>query len=95
MKINEVLVGPVLTEKATQLATSQVYIFQVTKKANKFQIKQAIEKLFSVKVAGVSIVSRVGKSKRTGKKMVVKKLPSRKLAIVKVKEGKIGLFPQS
>lgn len=84
-----------LTEKATGLANNQVYMFQVQKNANKFQVKEAVEKLYTVKVASVAIINRVGKVKKVGRRMTPKKLPSRKIAIIKVREGKISLFPQS
>ncbi len=94
MLINEVLIKPILTEKATNLVQSQVYMFEVDKKANKFQIKQALEKLYRVKTGEVKIMIRKGKEKKTGKKMQIKKMADRKIAFVKLIEGKIDLFPQ-
>jgi large subunit ribosomal protein L23 len=94
MLINKILVRPILTEKATNLVQSQVYMFEVDKKANKFQIKQALEKLYKVKTGAVKIMIRKGKEKKTGKKMIAKKMADRKIAFVKLLEGKIDLFPQ-
>lgn len=94
MLINEVLIRPILTEKATNLVQSQVYMFEVDKKANKFQIKQALEKLYKVKTGKIKIMIRKGKEKKTGKKMQIKKMADRKIAFVKLIEGKINLFPQ-
>jgi large subunit ribosomal protein L23 len=94
MLINKVLIKPILTEKATNLVQSQVYMFEVDKSANKFQIKQALEKLYKVKTGEVKIMIRKGKERKTGKKMILKKLPDRKIAFVKLTEGKIDLFPQ-
>ena len=94
MLINEVLIKPILTEKATNLVQNQVYMFEVDKKANKFQIKQALEKLYKVKTGAVKIMIRKGKEKKTGKKMKIKKTSDRKIAFVKLIEGKIDLFPQ-
>lgn len=94
MLINEVLIKPILTEKATNLVQSQVYMFEVDKKANKFQIKQALEKLYKVKTGAVKIMIRKGKAKKTGKKMKIKKTSDRKIAFIKLIEGKIDLFPQ-
>jgi len=94
MLINEVLIKPILTEKATNLVQNQVYMFEVDKRANKFQIKQALEKLYKVKTGAVKIMIRKGKEKKTGKKMRIKKMADRKIAFVKLIEGKIDLFPQ-
>jgi len=94
MLINEVLIKPILTEKATNLVQNQVYMFEVDKKANKFQIKQALEKLYKVKTGEVRIMIRKGKEKKTGKKMQIKRMADRKIAFVKLIEGKIDLFPQ-
>jgi len=94
MLINEVLIKPILTEKATNLVQNQVYMFEVDKKANKFQIKQALEKLYKVKTGKVKIMIRKGKEKKTGKKMKIKKTSDRKIAFIKLIEGKIDIFPQ-
>ncbi len=95
MNIKEVIINPVLTEKATDLAKNQVYMFSVNLKAKKPQIKTVLEKIYKVKVSSVRILIRKGKSKRSGRKMVTKKLPDRKIAYIKLKEGKIDLFPQA
>ena len=94
MLINNVLIRPILTEKATNLVQSQVYMFEVDMNANKFQIKNTLEKLYKVKTGEVKIMIRKGKAKKTGKKMKVKKMADRKIAFVKLIEGKINLFPQ-
>ena len=94
MLINEVLIKPILTEKATNLVQNQVYMFEVDKRANKFQIKQALEKLYKVKTGEIKIMIRKGKAKKVGKKMRIKKMADRKIAFVKLIEGKIDLFPQ-
>ncbi len=95
MKINELLVKPVLTEKATNLASKKVYSFEVSKKANKSQVTMAVEKIYGVKVAGVRMVIRPGKVRRIGRKMTSKKLSDRKIAYISLSEGKIDLFPQA
>ena len=94
MLINKVLIKPILTEKATNLVQNQVYMFEVDKKANKFQIKQVLEKLYKVKTGEVKIMIRKGKEKKVGKKGLLKKTADRKIAFVKLIEGKIDLFPQ-
>lgn len=94
MKINDVLIKPVLTEKATKLVTEKVYTFQVNKKASKYQLAKVVEDLYKVKVDKIRIVFRPGKVRRVGKKMSPKETSDRKIAYIYLKEGKIDLFPQ-
>lgn len=95
MKINNVIIAPVLTEKATNMTKDKVYMFEVNAKANKFQIKNILEKIYKVKVGGIRVMIRKGKPRRIGRRMVTKKLASKKIAFVKLIEGKIDLFPQA
>jgi large subunit ribosomal protein L23 len=67
------------------------YVFEVAEEANKHQIKQAVEKVFKVKVTAVNVMTVPGKTKRVGRRMVL--TPSHKKAIVTLKSGdKIELF---
>ena len=81
----DIIKGPIMTEKSSDLAKQNVITFSVDTKANKTQIKQAIEKIFNVKVESINTVNvrprkrRVGKY--TGYTSKVKK------AIVKLKDG--------
>lgn len=95
MKINQMIIQPILTEKSTFLLKNNYYLFLVNKNANKTQIKQILENLYSVKVAEIKVANRKGKTRKVGKKQSRKQLPSRKIAYVKLKSGKIDLFPQS
>jgi len=95
MKINNVLIKPVLTEKTTTLAKNNVYVFVVNLKANKDKVKEVVEKLFKVKVGVVRILIRKGKIRKTGKKMIPKKQSDRKIAFIKLEEGRINIFPQA
>jgi large subunit ribosomal protein L23 len=64
------IVRPLVTEKGTHQSTSlNAYAFQVSPKANKAQIKQAIEKIYNVKVVEVRTQTRKGKPRRAGKMM--------------------------
>ncbi|MCX7880903.1 MAG: 50S ribosomal protein L23 [Patescibacteria group bacterium] len=94
MKLNEVIISPILTEKSTSLSRKGVYLFEVNGDANKFQIKAVLEKIYPVKVEAINIGWRKGKIRRVGRKMKIKKLASKKIAFVKLKEGKIDVFPQ-
>ncbi|PIV09442.1 50S ribosomal protein L23 [Candidatus Roizmanbacteria bacterium CG02_land_8_20_14_3_00_36_15] len=95
MKINQVINRPILTEKSTSLLKNNFYMFKVDKNANKYQIKAALEKLYPVKVAEVKVVNRQGKVRKVGRKQVKKQLSTKKIAFIKLKEGKIELFPQA
>lgn len=90
--ITDVLKKPVLTEKSLLLQQNEnKYTFDVELTANKIEIKQAVEKMFDVKVESVNIMNVRPKTKRMGR--YVGKTNKRKKAIVKLKEGyEINLF---
>ena len=81
----DIIKAPIITERSSDLAKNNVIVFSVDVKANKTQIKQAIEKVFNVKVDSVNTINVKPKKKRvgryTGKTVKVKK------AIVKLSEG--------
>lgn len=65
-----VIVRPLVTEKGTfQSQALNAYAFEVAPKANKTQIKQAVEKIYDVKVKEVRTSTRKGKPRRTGRMM--------------------------
>ena len=59
----DVIVSPVITEKATMQSEHNKVVFNVASKASKPQIKEAVEKLFDVKVKSVNTLVRKGKTK--------------------------------
>jgi large subunit ribosomal protein L23 len=64
----DILYGPCLTEKAALLQeTEKKIVFKVNPDSNKIAIKQAVEKMFSVKVEHVRVANMHGKQKRVGK----------------------------
>lgn len=64
-RIYKVLLGPLVSEKATMVAErSNQIVFKVSSDATKPEIKAAVEQLFSVNVAGVQTVNIKGKTKR-------------------------------
>ncbi|CAN5824634.1 50S ribosomal protein L23 [soil metagenome] len=84
--IYDVIVRPVITEKATeQLDRNQVYTFVVARQANKVEISQAVEKLFNVKVDTVRTMQYRGKQRRVGRN--VGQRPSWKKAVVTLRAG--------
>jgi large subunit ribosomal protein L23 len=81
----DVILSPLVTEKATTMSQHNQVVFRVARTASKPQIKEAVEKLFNVKVAGVNTLILKGKAKgfrgRAGMRSDVKK------AIVTLAEG--------
>ncbi|SNT76404.1 50S ribosomal protein L23 [Paracoccus seriniphilus] len=81
----DVIVKPVITEKATMTSENNGVVFQVTKDSTKPQIKEAVEALFGVKVKAVNTTITKGKQKRfrgqLGRRVDVKK------AYVTLEEG--------
>jgi large subunit ribosomal protein L23 len=59
----DIIVAPVVTEKATMASEHNKVVFKVASKATKAQIKEAVEKLFDVKVKSVNTLVRKGKTK--------------------------------
>ncbi len=91
MHLYQVLRRPLITEKSTALQAQGKYAFEVAGGANKLQIKQAVEKVFKVKVTAVNVIIVPGERRIVGRRQVV--TPSRKKAIVTLKPGdKIELF---
>jgi large subunit ribosomal protein L23 len=76
-----------LTEKGTQLTEKlNQYLFRVEPSANKIEIKNAVEKIFNVKVARVNTMNRQGKHKRV-RSMNYGKTSAWKRAVVTLKQG--------
>ena len=67
MNPHQIIIRPLITEKNTNLMSLGKYSFQVDRKANKPQIKLAIEALFSVRVTAVHTMNVRGKLRRRGK----------------------------
>lgn len=85
MTARDVIIRPWVTEKSTELMSQGKYTFEVALKANKTQIKQAVEEIFNVKVRKVNTIRVPGKLRRRGR--FVGRTPERKKAIVTVAEG--------
>jgi large subunit ribosomal protein L23 len=87
-----VIIKPLITEKSTHLQqTRNSYAFQVNRDSNKHQIKNAVEKLYNVKVVDVRTMTRKGKPRRSRIKMA--HMSDWKRAIVVLDENsRIDLF---
>tara|TARA_B100000029_G_C16801174_1_gene676739 strand:+ start:139 stop:441 length:303 start_codon:yes stop_codon:yes gene_type:complete len=93
-RLEDVIRRPLITEKATSALEANQYTFEVDPRAAKPDIKAAVEKLFDVKVIGISTMNPPRRSRRIGRfsgtRSQVKK------AVVRLAEGnKIQLFPES
>lgn len=86
-----ILIKPIVTEKVTALTENGKYGFVVDKRANKLEIKKAIEKMYGVNVEEVNTMIYAGtkKSRYSKSKIVTGNTPSFKKAIVKVADGEI------
>ncbi|GEA86308.1 50S ribosomal protein L23 [Cellulomonas cellasea] len=86
----DILLAPVVSEKSYGLLDEGKYTFIVDPRANKTEIKIAIEQIFSVKVASVNTINRKGKARRT--KFGIGRRKDTKRAIVSLREGTIDIF---
>ncbi|MFO7703169.1 MAG: 50S ribosomal protein L23 [Psychroflexus maritimus] len=91
MEKYEIIKRPIVTEKTTKLAEENKYTFEVDKRANKIQIKDAIEQIFDVKVKKVNVINGKPKAKRVGQYQGFK--PAISKAIITLEEGhKIDIY---
>ncbi|MFQ5906977.1 MAG: 50S ribosomal protein L23 [bacterium] len=82
----DIILRPLLTEKAVGLReTENKYCFEVSRGANKIEIKSAVEELFKVKVLSVRVLNSRGKKRRMGR--FEGKRPDWRKAICKLREG--------
>ena len=86
----DVLLAPVVSEKSYGLLDAGKYTFLVDPRANKTEIRIAVEQIFGVKVKSVNTLNRAGKTRRTrfgtGKRKDTKK------AVVTLSQGSIDIF---
>lgn len=86
----DILIAPVVSEKSYGLLDEGKYTFIVDPRANKTEIKIAVEQVFSVKVDSVNTINRKGKTRRT--RSGIGKRKDTKRAIVTLREGTIDIF---
>ena len=86
----DILLAPVVSEKSYSLLDENKYTFIVDPRANKTEIKIAVEKIFGVKVTSVNTLNRPGKVRRTRHGLGKRK--DTKRAIVTLKSGTIDIF---
>ncbi|AVQ33637.1 MULTISPECIES: 50S ribosomal protein L23 [Staphylococcus] len=90
MEARDILKRPVITEKSSEAMAEDKYTFDVDVRANKTQVKTAVEQIFDVKVDKVNIINYKPKKKRVGRYQGYTN--KRRKAIVTLKEGQIDLF---
>ena len=88
MNYADILIEPVVSEKATALREQNKYVFIVQPAATKTQIKEAVSKLFNVKVVDCTTMNVMGKMKRLRGKPG--RTSSYKKAIVRVAPGEVS-----
>ncbi len=81
----DIIFAPIITEKTANMQQENKYVFKVDIRANKTQIKQAIENIFKVKVVSVNTLNNHPKDRRVGR--YTGKTNRYKKAIVKLAEG--------
>jgi len=89
-----VILRPVVSEKSYALLDGNTYTFIVSPSANKTEIKEAVQAIFSVRVTNVNTLHRKGKRKRTRQVMGVRKSTKRALVTLHP-DDKIELFEGS
>ena len=86
----DILLAPVVSEKSYSLLDENKYTFIVDPRANKTEIKIAVEQVFGVKVSAVNTINRQGKTRRT--RFGTGRRKNTKRAIVTLREGTIDIF---
>ncbi|MDQ3359188.1 MAG: 50S ribosomal protein L23 [Actinomycetota bacterium] len=86
----DVLFSPVVSEKSYSLLDQGKYTFLVDPRANKSEIKHAVEQVFGVRVESVHTMNRQGKARRT--RFGTGRRKDTKRAIVTLREGTIDIF---
>lgn len=88
-----ILYSPHVTEKATILSEENKYVFKVWPKANKIEIRKAVQEVYGVDVVGVKVINIHEKRRKRGRQSGWKK--GYKKAIIEIKEGqKIEILPR-
>jgi large subunit ribosomal protein L23 len=86
MNVYQVLKRPILTEKTDFQRDDNQYVFEVDRKANKLQIKEAVETIFDVEVLKVNTMVMKPKQRRLGRK-IIQTQPAWKRAVVTLAPG--------
>ena len=85
MNVNDVLVKPLITEKNTMIGALHKYTFKIDSRANKAQVRDAVQSIFKVNVTKVNVITVPPKTRRVGSSSG--KTSPWKKAIVTLREG--------
>ena len=95
MRISNLIIKPIVTEKSYAHAAEGRYVFKVSVKATKGAIKNEMKKIYGVDAVEVTTAIMPGKTSRIGKSRIFSNPVQWKKAVVKLKEGQsIDLFPK-
>ncbi|PWH07791.1 50S ribosomal protein L23 [Brachybacterium endophyticum] len=86
----DIVLAPVVSEKSYGLMDEGQYTFEVDPRANKTEIKIAVEQIFDVKVSSVNTINRQGKARRT--RYGIGKRKDTKRAVITLTDGTIDIF---
>jgi large subunit ribosomal protein L23 len=92
MHFYEVLKRPIITEKSSQVMELNKYTFEVDRRANKAQVKEAVEKAFGVSVLDVNILTMPPKRGRWGRKSVQRQGVWKKAVVTVAPGERISFF---
>ena len=88
----DVVLRPLITEKATRLISENKYAFEVRQQVNKVQIKEAVEKAFDVHVESVNVMIMKGKPRRTRSGRIKHRSDWKKAVVTLAPGDKLELF---
>jgi len=95
MKLNSIILKPIITEKSFDMSSQGVYVFKVNMKATKYSIADEVKRMFGVDAVQVRTGIFPGKQKRMVASRIRVKTAKWKKAIVKLKKGQtIDVFPK-
>lgn len=94
MEARDVILRPVVTEQSMSVMDDKRYTFDVNTKANKFQIKDAVEEIFDVQVAKVNVMNLKGKKKRMGRYEGYTKKRRKAIVTLKPESKEIKIFEE-
>ena len=92
MHVLQVLKRPVITEKSTMLQEQNKYVFEVLPKANKAQVREAVERAFEVTVINVNMIPIHVERKRQGNGRTLTRKTSKKAIVTVAPDQTIQLF---
>lgn len=92
MHVFQVLKRPVITEKSTLLQEQNKYVFEVVRKANKAQVREAVERAYEVKVMSVNMVRNPGENRRLRNGRHLKTADVKKAVVTVAPGDSIQLF---